>query len=261
MTHPKILTLDIETAPLELYAWRLGDDYLGVDNIKTDWSILSYAAKWLSTGKVYFEHAGGRGVGKVRDDRRLLRPLWQLLDDAEIVVAQNGSRFDVKKINARFIISGLAPYSPIRVVDTLSASRKYFGFTSNKLAYTSSILTDTPKEQHRKYPGIELWKACLADDPKAWAEMRKYNIRDVVATEKKYLALRPWLTNHPNLGAYFDGDQHNCPNCASSHVTKQGSKVTQQGRRQQYKCQKCGAWSSGKQQIISPQRRKALLKS
>src|ERR1700733_915350 len=140
VSDPKILTLDIETAPLEAYTWGLWDVTVGLEQIKTGWSILSYAAKWIGKPKVTFKHTGGRGAAKVRDDKVLMQPLWDLLDRADIVVAQNGQRFDVKKINSRLIEQGFGPYSPIRIVDTLLTAKKHFAFTSNKLAWMSKYL-------------------------------------------------------------------------------------------------------------------------
>src|ERR1700761_5055614 len=179
---PRILVLDIETSPLESYTWGLFDQNVSLDQIKTEWSILSYAAKWVGKKEVFFNHTGGRGVAKVRDDRLLMGELWNILDAAEIVVVQNGVSFDLKKINARLSIHGYGPYSPVRTVDTLRVARKHFGYTSNKLAWLSKYLTPTKKSEHKKFPGMELWLECLKDNPKAWQEMRKYNIQDIVAT-------------------------------------------------------------------------------
>jgi transposase-like protein len=227
---PKIITLDIETAPIESYHWGLFDQNIGLDQIKVDWSIMAFCVKPLGDDNIVYADTSGRGKRRVRDDSGLLRQLWQILDDADIVVAQNGARFDVPKINARLISSGYGPYSPIRVIDTLAVSRKYFKFTSNKLAWTSK-LTDQPKDEHRQFPGFELWKECLKDNPEAWAEMKKYNIADVVATEALYLKQRPWIKGHPDIGAYaIETDQldiqqgESCPKCGSTNTFRNGSR-------------------------------------
>lgn len=258
---PKILTVDIETAPIEAYTWGIWDVNVGLEQIKTEWSILSYAAKWLGKKSIIYADTGGRGKNKVRDDKPLLKGIWSLLDEADIVVAQNGQRFDVKKINARLIMSGFGPYSPIRVVDTLLVAKKHFGFTSNKLAWMSKYLTEAKKSEHKKFPGFELWTECLADNPKAWAEMAKYNKLDVIATEQLYLKQRPWITGHPNLASYSPSFEHVCPNCGSKNVTKNGFRTMQQGRYQRFFCHDCGAWSRGKQNLINQTNRKASLAS
>ena len=79
-----------------------------------------------------FASTGGRGADKVRDDKPLLKGIRDLLDEADIVIAQNGKSFDVRKVNARLIQHGFQPPSPYRVVDTMLVAKKYFAFTSRR---------------------------------------------------------------------------------------------------------------------------------
>lgn len=259
---PKILVIDIETSPIEAWCWGLWDQNIGLDFIKTEWSILSFAAKWLDKKPILCGQTGGRGKRKVRDDKPLMKALWDLLDEADIIVAQNGKRFDVKKMNARLIQHGFGPPSPYRVIDTLSVARKYFAFTSQKLAWTSKYLTDVPKEEHKAFPGFELWVECLKDNPKAWRVMKRYNIRDIISTEKVYLKMRPWIENHPNLGVYDESERPLCPKCGGSHMIIGGgarASVKQQGLYKRYVCQDCGGWARGKIMQLSLEKRRSLL--
>lgn len=256
---PRVLVLDIETAPLESYTWGIWDVNVGLDHIKTEWSILSYAAKWIGGKEVFFNHTGGRGPKKVRDDKPLMGELWSLLDCADIVVAQNGQSFDLKKINCRLVIHGLGPYSPVRIVDTLRVAKKHFGFTSNKLAWMSKYLTETKKSEHKKFPGFELWTQCLADNPAAWREMKKYNVMDVIATEQLYLKQLPWISNHPNMSAYSLREDITCPKCGSPNLQARGYAVTNAGQYQRLQCLGCGGWSKGKTNLLSSDKRKSLL--
>lgn len=259
LANPSILVIDIETAPIEGYVWGLYEQNIGVEQIKTEWSILSYCAKWYEEKKLIYADTSGRGAKKVRDDKLLMKGLWDLLDKADIVVAQNGVSFDVKKINARLIVHGFGPYSPIRVVDTLLASRRYFKFTSNKLAWTGQNVAGIPKSDHKKFPGMELWKECLKDNPIAWREMQKYNKIDVVACEALYTKLRPWISNHPNIATYRDGNIQSCPKCGSKHLQSRGYYMTQAGRYHQYQCQGCGAWPRERYTVLNQETRRKLL--
>lgn len=260
MNSPRILTLDIETVPLESYTWGIWEQNVGLDMIKTEWSILSFAAKWLDSKSVIYSDTMGRGAAKVRDDKALVGEIWKLLDSADIVVAQNGQRFDLKKINARLIQHGYGPYSPVKVVDTLLVAKRHFAFTSNKLEWQSKYLTDSPKSKHKKYPGFELWAECLKDNQTARAELRKYNKQDVIATEKLYLKQRPWIQQHPNVGTY---DKYSptpvCPKCNSPHQQARGYSVLQAGVYPRYQCQACGGWSRGKTMVNSLKIRKEKL--
>jgi hypothetical protein len=257
--NPRILTIDIESAPIEAYVWGLWDQNVGIDFVKTDWTILSFAAKWFDEKKVIYADTGGRGADKVRDDYPLLGKIWELLNEADIVVAQNGKRFDVRKINARLIQHAYTPYSPIRVIDTMVEAKRYFAFTSQKLAWTSKLLTDSPKSEHKEFPGFELWTECLKDNPKAWAVMRKYNCQDIRATEKVYEKLRPWIKNHPNVSTYDLKPGGACPNCGSTNVQHVGQATLQSGIYAQYQCLSCGAWPRGKQLLNSTDVRKSKL--
>jgi hypothetical protein len=245
-----VLTLDIETAPLESYTWGIWEQNVGLEQIKTDSSILSVAAKWLDNPKVMYADTGGRGKRFVRNDKKILGGIWKLLDSADIVVAQNGKQFDLKRINARLIASGFPPYSPVRVVDTLSVAKQIFGFTSNKLA---------KKDEHKSFPGFQLWLECLNDNPKAWAEMKKYNIADVVATEELYLRLRPWMTNHPNMNVYVDDDEPVCPKCEGEDLIQRGYAYTQAGKYHRYQCNECYGWARGTQNLIPLSKRKGRI--
>lgn len=258
---PKILTLDVETSPVEAYVWGLWDQNIGVDFIKTDWTILSWAAKWLGKREVMYQDTGGRGPDNVRDDKPILGAIRDLLDEADIVVAQNGKRFDIKKINARLLQHGLARPSPYRVIDTLQVAKRYFAFTSNKLKWTSGILTDYPKDDHKKFPGFDLWKECLKDNPAAWAQMEKYNKRDVRATEKLYLKMLPWIENHPNHGLYAEGTRPACPNCGSARmiVSKHRISRKQRGAYTQYVCRDCGTYARGTEMKLPLEKRRSLL--
>lgn len=204
----KTLIIDIETAPIQALLWGTFKQTLYdiEEQVQEDWTILSYAAKWADASKVFYEATGGRGPEKVRDDSILMPGLWALLNEARMIVAQNGTRFDIKKINARLMIHNMPPYaSGVHIYDTLIASRRIGAFTSHKLGWLSTHLTDTPKSKHKKFPGWELWTACLKDNPAAWAEMKKYNIQDIRATEKLWLRQRPWVQNRVLPGTYLKG--------------------------------------------------------
>lgn len=259
MQRPKILTLDIETAPLEAWVWSLWKQNVGLNQIVTEWSLLSYAARWLGSKKVIYKD--NRDAADPRDDRALLDDLWELLNEADIVVAQNGKKFDMRKIRARFVMLGYRPFSPVRVIDTMLEARAAFAFTSSKLEWMSDKLTSSKKMKHEKFPGFELWKECLSGNVAAWNEMKKYNIQDIKATEELYLVIRPWIQGHPNITIYDDHEHQRCPCCGSAELTQDGHAYTQSGQYHRYLCDDCGAWSRSRYTINSLAKRKATLSS
>lgn len=256
---PRTVVIDIETAPLEVSAWGLFDQNIGLEMLGRDFSILSFSAYWLDTKKMIYVDTGGRGADKVRDDKELLGKLWKVLDEADIVVGHNIQAFDIARINARLLEHKYRPYSPIRVVDTLLAARKKFGFTSNKLAYLSTKLTKTKKREHPRFAGFKLWAACLRDEKAAWREMRLYNIDDTKSTAELFEVLRPWLDGTPNVAVYMDAEEKVCPKCGSSCIKRNGNAYTQSGRFQRWLCQDCGGSAREKQNQLTKSKRASLL--
>lgn len=232
---PKVLIFDIETSPLEVRTWGIYDQNVAVNQIVKDWNVIAWAAKWLNDKKVHYKD--NRSAKNVRDDKKLLKPLWKLLDEADVVVTQNGDAFDIKKVNARFIINGFTPPSSFQKIDTKKLAQKAFAFTSNSLAYTSKALNlKHQKLDHKNYPGQELWDECLAGNKKAWNEMKKYNIQDVLATEDKYKRLAPW--GQPvNFSLY--NDRPTC-SCGSTRFRNRGFQYNKTTVYRRFQCKECG---------------------
>ena len=258
MPKAKILFLDIETAPILASVWSIWNVNIGLNQIERDWSILSFAAKWLDEKKIIYHDVSKEK--NFNDDKKLLGHLHKLLDKANLVVAQNGRRFDIPKINARMIVQGFKPPSPYKVVDTKDIAKKHFSFTSNRLEHLSKLLCVQKKDTHKKFPGFELWQECLKGNPKAWKEMKFYNIQDTLTLEELYLKLRGWTSSHPNVSTFDDEEVPQCPKCGGTHVNRKGMAVTTVGKYQEYQCQDCGSWSRGSILKNTKEKRKSLLR-
>lgn len=241
MSQPKVAFFDIETAPSLGYFWgKLWEtDIIGVHE---PWYMLSFAYKWMGSDRIHFHGLPDYPLFKrdKMDDRMLLKDLHTMLDAADVVIAHNGDRFDFRKTNARFIMQGLLPPKPFKTIDTLKQARKYFNFDSNRLNDLGQYLKVGKKIPHT---GFDLWKRAMEGDKSAWRTMREYNMHDVELLERVYEKLKPYMATHPDLRAY-DGAP-GCPTCRSTHVTKQGFKITRKRKYQQFKCQDCGSWFDG----------------
>lgn len=230
----KILIFDLETAPLTTYTWGLFDQNLGLNQIKSDWFILAWAAKWLGDPASKTMYMDGRDL-KPGDDKSLVQRLVALLEQADGIITQNGDAFDVKKLNARAIIHGLPPPKLCRSTDILKECRKVFKFTSNKLAYTTGVLnTKHKKLDHSKYPGFALWAAVMAGDRKAWLEMEKYCKHDVLSTEEAYTKIREWIKDPALYG------KEKCRRCRLTGFRSEGIRVTAGETYRRLICKNCG---------------------
>jgi hypothetical protein len=257
VTPPKILLLDVETAPLEVFAWGLFDQNIALNQIIKHSSILSWSAKWLGSSVVMYEDTSAQK--NVRDDSRILKSIWKLIDEADILIFQNGISFDRKVLNARFIENGLQPPSSCRYIDTMRIAKKHFKFTSNKLEHlTKTLCTDHRKLAHAKFPGFKLWEQCLAGNAEAWAEMKEYNEMDVLSMEELYYKLRPWDSSI-NFNVFHNDFHFQC-SCGSTNFRKNGYVYTNSAKYVRYICKDCGAESRDTDNLLIKEKRKSLRK-
>ena len=251
----RILTLDIENAPMLSYTWGLWDQSISA-NMRVDGNrsyMMSIAMKWLGEDEVhYFET-------RTEDDSELTAKAIEFLDKADIVVGHNAKKFDVKKINAYAALNGIPPPSPYRVVDTMLIAKRFFTFERNTLDYLSHALCTETKSGHGKFTGFELWSECMKGNEEAWAEMQHYNKQDVVATEELYLKLRPWDKAHPNVSTLANSDKPKCISCGSTQLHEDGYSITNLSKFQRYKCENCGGYSRGRTNLIPREYRDNLL--
>lgn len=239
-TSAKVLILDIETAPIRAYVWGIWQQNVGLPQIQSDWFCLTWAAKWLFEDKVYSGKLKPKEVAE-QNDKRIIEGIWKLINEADIVIAHNGEKFDIPKLNTRFILNGLQPPLPYQQIDTLKHIRRQFGFTSNKLDYVNKLLN----LERKKDTNFELWENCMKGNANALQEMEEYNVQDVRILEETYLQIRAWIKPHPNMGLFIlDEKEHRCPNCGSSELTEQGKSYnTTANIYTLMRCDNCGAAS------------------
>lgn len=254
---PKVLLLDIETAPILAYVWGLWDQTVALNQIESDTYVLSWAAKWLNDPPEKTMYMDQRKAKNIEDDKKIIEGIWKLLDEADIIITQNGKQFDEKRLNTRFIMHGMQPPSTYKHIDTRSIAKKHFGFTSNKLEYmTDKLCTKYKKLKHAKFSGFSLWKECLSGNQEAWKEMEVYNKYDVLSLEELYTKLAPW-DNTVNWAVYHDGDEMVC-GCGSREFKENGVKRLTSGIYQRYKCKHCGHETRGRENLMTKSKRKAM---
>lgn len=238
---PRILLFDIET--MANLSWVWGRYEQNVVAVERDWHIITFACKWLGDKKTQvFSLPDFPGyVPGTDNDAQLVHVLWELFDEADVIIAHNGNDFDIKKVNARFAKWGMKPPSPYKTVDTKLVAKRYFKFDSNRL---NDLGTYFGLGEKLDTGGFDLWIGCHRGDTDAWKKMCKYNKQDVVLLEKVYLRMLPYMTNHPNMNLLLE-TTHSCPNCGGNNMQRRGMQHTRTTSCQRYQCSDCGAWSSG----------------
>ena len=231
----KILFIDIETSPNIAYVWGAWKQNIGQNQWLKKGHIMSFAAKWLGEDEItYVDNRTG-------DDRVIVAIIYQLLHEADIVVAHNGQKFDLPVIIGRGVVHNYIPPSPYFVVDTYQTARRELRLVSNSLANLCEELDLPRKEEHKKFPGFRLWLECLKGNEEAWDEMEEYNRADVVSLEALYFRLLPYIRNHPNV--VRDNEKVACPKCGSTRIQWRGYYYTRAGLcYRRFVCLDCGAW-------------------
>ena len=226
MAKPKILFFDIETSPNLAYVW--GKYQQDVIAFNEEWDILSVSWKWQGSKKIHWRRKG-------KTDEQLVERIAQLFAQADIVVAHNGDKFDIKKVRTRLAIHNLPPTKILATVDTLKVAKKHFAFTSNRLTDIAKVLGLGEKVETG---GFNLWLGCMRNDQRSWNLMEKYNKHDVILLEKVYDRLLPHMDKHPNV-SLIQG-MNGCDKCGSKNVIKYGFRANPQGCNQRWKCMDCG---------------------
>lgn len=229
---PRVLIFDIETSPMLAWVWGFYKQFVNPDAVVTPVKILCYCAKWYGENTLLFQKRKGD------DDKTLVKGLWKLFNQADIVVAHNGIAFDEKKVVARMIAHGMKPPAPFKSVDTLKIARRSMDAGCNKLDYLARYIGAGQKLEHEGFP---LWLKCMEGNRAAWATMEDYNIQDVLILEELYTTLRVWDKRHPNIGLYYQDDRTRCVVCGSHSFRKlpQTAK-TAVSEFEAVRCQDCG---------------------
>lgn len=231
--NPKILLVDVENAPYTAYVWQRWKANISQDQSVQDGYLLSFSAKWLGQDEILFEHITER-----ENDKNIVESLHNLFNQADVIVAHNGKKFDEPLIKARYVQWGFEPPAPYKMVDTLQIAKKQFRFPSNSL---DSIAAYLGLERKKKHEGFNLWVRCMNLEQEAFDEMEEYNVQDIVVLEQVYLKLRAWDNQHPNIALYYSDNKARCVCCGSEDIKPIAkSSYTQLSEFETVSCKSCG---------------------
>ena len=180
--------------------------------------------------------------GKVHTtvDELLVLELWALFNNSDVIVAYNGRGFDVKEIQARFLMYGLPPTSPVKVIDPLLIVKDKFRLPFKSLKYVAEFLGVTQKLENS---GNDLWKKATMGDEEALQEMLDYNKGDIITLREVYKKLQGWGNSGTNLALYNANHDALCTNCGSDDISSIEGKYTYTAQRKYslYRCNSCKA--------------------
>lgn len=209
----KVLFFDIETAPLLARIWHPAQRWVSPEQMAHDSFMLTWAAKWLDGKKVMSDRLTSTEA-REQNDSRIVQSLADLVREADIIVAHNINGFDLPRLNSRVAMNKQEPLGPKQTIDTLTLSRKHFGFAYNKLDWLAEQFGVGKKID----TDMELWNRAYMGEVKALKEMERYNKHDVVLLEGIFHYMKPYVQRLTRLFDADHEDQWLCTYCGSEGV-------------------------------------------
>jgi len=113
-TNKKVIFWDVETSPALVWTFQTYKPRISHEFVEKPWSILCVC--WRVQGERKVHSLSLTDYPKTYkndylDDYELCRDLREVLQDADVLVAHNGDKFDLKMFNARLMYHGLEPLS------------------------------------------------------------------------------------------------------------------------------------------------------
>lgn len=226
---------DVETKPIKVYTWHLGTKVnLTHDQIvdKDCFDIICIAYKWRHEKKVH-----ALDWGTKQDSTKMLEKFSKIYAQANVVVAQNGDRFDIKHLQTQRLLKGQPPLAWASTEDTLKQSKKHFLLPSYKLDYIGKLLLGKQKVKMV----FQDWVDVLNNKPGALKKMVDYCKQDVLLLQEVYEKFSPYVIHSVNYALLRKGCRYvDCPACGKAAGIKNGQNITKAGRYQRYVCRECG---------------------
>jgi DNA polymerase III epsilon subunit-like protein len=239
MAEAKTVLYDLETTHNLAAVFRLAnEDYIPPENIVAERYIVCASWKVLGESKIHsVSTLDNRKLFKKdpSNDAHVCEVLHDVLAEADVIVAHNGDRYDLKFAETRMLFHGIDPLPPITSIDTLKVAKDRFLFNSNKLDYLGNFLGVGRK----KHTTAGLWLEVLRGNEEAIEEMIGYNKQDVALLERVFQKLQPYMKDHLNRELLSEGG---CPRCGSKKVQSRGVHKAISRTYRRFQCKGCGGW-------------------
>lgn len=194
----RVLIYDIETSPNIGWFWRAGYKLnITPGQIITERAIICVSYKWLGEDQVY-----NLAWDKNQCDKFLIEQFVDVLNEADLIVAHNGDRFDIKWLKTRALYHRIPMLPNYKQFDTLKVAKSKLLLNSNRLDYIAKFLGYEGKNS----TSINLWLDIIFKKCKvAMNTMLEYCDEDVRQLEKVYKEFR-YLDNPRLHQGVINGD-------------------------------------------------------
>ena len=239
--EPKILVYDIETTPVLAWIWRCGDQVVRHAQLHKDLNetkVICVTYRWLHEKKakaLVFDI-------KKQCDKKVIKEFDKLIDEADIILGKNNTKFDDKHINMRRFRHGLDPKPEwSRKSDDLERwMRRHFNMQSYALDYFDKICGGEGKISMSLPDWIDIvsYKTNKSKALKSLRKMVKYGKKDADDTAELIKQVQPYIIPKFNHAAYH-GD-HRCTNCGSQNIYRNGTQLIGNTLKQRWACKDHG---------------------
>ena len=218
----KVLIYDIETSPNIGWFWRAGyKQNIGTHQILKERAIICVSYKWLGEEQVY-----NLTWDKNQDDKFLIEQFVEVLNEADLIVAHNGDRFDIKWLKTRALYHRIPMLPNYPQFDTLKIAKSKLYLNSNRLDYIAKFLGYEGKIQTTP----DLWhKICILNDQQALIDMLNYCDEDVRQLEKVYNELKYLDNPRLHTGVLQGKTKQTSPITGNVNIEKIKSVTTNRG--------------------------------
>lgn len=158
---PRCLLWDIETSFYVHTSWTKWTPGMKIVKEK---SVICIAYKWYGEDETHVISIGDYPKAFKKDpfdDYHVIKDFKEVIDSANLAIAHNGDKFDMKFFNSRLLKHGLDPIM-VKTFDTLKAAKFYFSFHSNRLGDIADFL----KVNKKTRTDISWWNGILFDRDK-----------------------------------------------------------------------------------------------
>jgi len=247
---PKILFYDIETKPLLVYVWRLGEQVVyhhQLAKLSNGYGIICVSYAWNDNSRAKTIDWGY----KAQDTAKVVREFDKIIKQADISIGKNSDRFDMKHLATQRMLNNLPPLPEwAGCTDDLEKQlRKHFIFPSYSLDYISKELGLGGKVKMEFQDWVNIVEK---KNEQSFQKMCKYNRKDVEDTRALWNRLQPHITPKFNQATFY-GD-FRCTNCGSQDLKKDGVRHSGKTSYQVYFC-KTHAGYAGRVIIPSSEKR------
>lgn len=192
---PTIMAWDIETSPIK--GWAFGMREVDLLEVEENTRMLCFSYRILGQDKTHvislrsFEPYT-KGFA---NEKKMLRVLWHLIDSADILIHQNGDKFDLPITYGRFLYHGFSPpRHPAMTIDTMKVMSRFRPDSRGQDNFSKQYGTLPKLATH----GKGTWLGCIRGDHKEWDVMEAYNKRDVDGLIANYELMARWMAIKEN---------------------------------------------------------------